>query len=208
MIAFDASFLILAFDKNASKDVQVAERIALLLEELSNTRTKLLVPTPALSEFLAKSDISVLDEISNSAAFRIGSFDERAAIEAADLTKRSLKESDKKDPIVNATWAKIKFDRQIVAIAKVEGCDAIYSTDPDIAKHAKQVGMKCYSIADLPMPNPQPLLPGINSDDEGNTAIEPASADFHRSGSGYPESEAGAEDAKGKNQDAGSEKKE
>ncbi|HEV8039027.1 MAG TPA: hypothetical protein VGP62_09200, partial [Bryobacteraceae bacterium] len=45
---------------------------------------------------------------------------------------------------------KIKFDRQIVAIAKVEGADAIYSTDPDVSKHAQKVGIKCLGIADLP----------------------------------------------------------
>jgi hypothetical protein len=91
-----------------------------------------------------------LDLISNSSAIRIAPFDLRAAVEAAEMTKNAMRDGDKKDPTVSATWAKIKFDRQIVAISKVEGVDVIYSTDSDVARHARSVGIECRGIADLP----------------------------------------------------------
>jgi predicted nucleic acid-binding protein len=207
MIAFDASFVILALDpKAASREgtPHLEERISLLLEENAKARSKVVIPTPALSEFLAKADIAILDQIHDSAAFRIAPFDERAAIEAAELTKRSVKESDKRDPVVNATWAKIKFDRQIVAIAKVEGVDAIYSTDPDIAKHAKQLGLRCLGIADLPHPNPQPILPGILDEPTKQENIPPP-VPASGGASGPPEGETGPKATKrgdGKNESA------
>jgi predicted nucleic acid-binding protein len=153
MVAFDASFLILMLDEEAAANQgtpRLGERIDLLLDQLSKSRSKILIPTPALSEFLAKADVAILDKIHATSSFVIAPFDERAAIEAAEMTKNSIRERDKKDPVFAGTWSKIKFDRQIVAIAKVEGVDAIYSTDPDVEKHAKKVGLPCYGIVDLP----------------------------------------------------------
>jgi predicted nucleic acid-binding protein len=137
----------------------------LLLETLQKSKTRIIIPTPALSEFLARADIKLLDRINTASAFKIVSFDQRAAIEAAEMTRKAIRESDKKGPAGGATWAKIKFDRQIVAIAKVENATTIYSTDEDVAKHAKQYGIACFGIADLPLPPAmQELLPGVGSD--------------------------------------------
>ncbi|HEV8041552.1 MAG TPA: hypothetical protein VGP62_21935, partial [Bryobacteraceae bacterium] len=88
MVAFDAGFLILAFDEQAAeKEVtpRLKERIDLLLAELRKTRTKILIPTPALSEFLVKADVRILQTFNTSSSFRIAAFDQRAAIEVADL---------------------------------------------------------------------------------------------------------------------------
>ena len=163
MVVFDANFLILAFDKNAaSKESwpRLQERIDMLLSDLGKARNKILIPTPALSEFLTKADPGILQIIHISAGFKIAPFDERAAIEAAIMTKDAIRRSNKKDPVVAATWAKVKFDRQIVAIAKVEGVDPICSTDPDIERHARRVGIECLGIPDLPIPPPvQEKLP-------------------------------------------------
>jgi hypothetical protein len=118
-----------------------------------------------LVNFLARADVRILDRISTASAFRIVSFDQRAAIEAAEMTRKAIREGDKKDPVVAATWAKIKFDRQIVALAKVENTTTIYSTDEDVAKHARQCSIACLGIADLPLvPAVQNLLPGAVSE--------------------------------------------
>lgn len=170
MVAFDASFLILALDQDAvakNSTPRLQERIDLFIAELSRSRTKILIPTPALSEFLTRADLSILEEIHATARFVIAPFDERAAIEAAEMTKNALREGDKKDPVLAATWSKVKFDRQIVAIAKIEDADAIYSTDPEVERHAKKAGLRCCGIADLPLPpSTQEMLPGIQSPGE------------------------------------------
>lgn len=80
------------------------------------------------------------------------------------MAQKTLKssDSDKKDPVQAATWNKIKFDRQIVAVAKVEGADAIYSTDPHIVKHAQKAGISCFGIPDLP---PAPSVQELFAED-------------------------------------------
>jgi hypothetical protein len=50
------------------------------------------------------------------------------------------------------TWAKVKYDRQIVAIAKVEAADTIYSDDEDVRKLAIQAGLAVMKISELPLP--------------------------------------------------------
>lgn len=153
MVAFDASFLVLTFDADAVTKIgepRLQERIDIFITDLQKSKTKIVIPTPALSEFLVGCDARVLQSIHKHSSFRIVPFDERAAIEAAIMTKEAIHESDKKDPVQAATWNKIKFDRQIVAVAKVEGVDAIYSTDPHIMKHAQRAGIACFGIPDLP----------------------------------------------------------
>jgi hypothetical protein len=89
MVAFDASFLILMLDEEAVANQgtpHLRERIDLLLDQLSKSRSKILIPTPALSEFLAKADVAILDKIHDTSSFVIAPFDERAAIEAAEMT--------------------------------------------------------------------------------------------------------------------------
>jgi hypothetical protein len=52
-----------------------------------------------------------------------------------------------------ATWAKVKFDRQIVAIAKVEKASMVYSDDEDVRKLAAAEGIpicvrSAFSVSD------------------------------------------------------------
>ena len=56
-----------------------------------------------------------------------------------------------------------QFDRQIVAIALVEGATAIYSDDDHVCAYAKEAGIESYELADLPLPpeDPQQSLPFV-----------------------------------------------
>lgn len=60
----------------------------------------------------------------------------------------AMKTGDKRD-FVNAPWAKVNFDRQIVAIALTEGASAIYSTDRDIHNHAAIWGLPARHLGDV-----------------------------------------------------------
>ena len=55
-----------------------------------------------------------------------------------------------------ATRGKVKFDRQIVAIAKVEGAHTIYTDDDDVVGYASQVGLKARRTAELELPPEDP----------------------------------------------------
>lgn len=130
------------------------ERVELLIETIDKEREQIIIPTPVLSEFLilAGNDgpkyLSLLDR---RAMFRIESFDMRAAVELAAIELGIKKtKSDKRDG-VQGTWAKIKFDRQIVTIAKVNGASKIYSDDDGVEKFANRCGIPVVKTWQMPL---------------------------------------------------------
>ena len=79
-----------------------------------------MVPTPALSELLVKAGDAgpkYLEILARSKFFRVAEFGERAAVEAAALHRDAKADGDKRGVTPEANWAKVKFDRQIVARA-------------------------------------------------------------------------------------------
>ncbi|MDT7041505.1 type II toxin-antitoxin system VapC family toxin [Candidatus Nitronereus thalassa] len=162
MVVFDTAILLLLFSPDTSAPIDPAtknpiedakERVDYLVEKLEKQKTKIIVPTPVLSELLVHSDKAgpgYLSKLNSSAAFRIIPFDIKAAIEVAAMTKAALNSGDKKDGGAG-TWAKIKYDRQIVAIAKVEGATTIYSDDENIDKFAKKKGINVIGLSALPL---------------------------------------------------------
>lgn len=161
MVVFDASILMFVFDENTPSSVPRAkERVEYLIDQLSEAGERIIIPTPALSECLVyagNAGPEYLTIISKQACFRIAHFDERAAVEAAFRTYRARIGGQRKGGNPEAAKAKIKFDRQIVAIGVVEGATAIYSDDRDVCGYAREAGMDAFSLADLPLPpeNPQ-----------------------------------------------------
>ncbi len=170
MVVFDTSILLLVLDPNAKAPVdpntgdpveKAAERIEYLIENLTADREKIVIPTPVLSEVLVHSGAAMelyLDTLNGQSAFRIAPFDQKAAIEAAialrDAIKRGGHRVDAANP--DATKTKIKFDRQIVAIAKAEGAHTIYSDDDDVHSYAGRSGLKAYRTAELNLPPEDP----------------------------------------------------
>ncbi|GAB4240907.1 MAG: hypothetical protein Kow0032_28850 [Methyloligellaceae bacterium] len=138
----------------AAPITQYRERIDYLVKRLERDRTKIIVPTPVLSEMLVRlgdAGPKVLEYLNGSASFRPASFDERAAIEVAAMTKRAIDAGDKRESR-DGSWAKIKFDRQIIAIAKVERATTVYSDDGGVRAFAKKSGMTVLSSWELPLP--------------------------------------------------------
>jgi hypothetical protein len=131
------------------------ERIELLVEKLQKAPEKIIIPTPALSEALVRAgrdgSTQIVEYLNKYAVFRIEAFDTRAAIEVAAMTRTAL-DTGKKRGDSNATWAKVKYDRQIVAIAKVCGATEIYSDDDDVEAIAKSVNIKVIGLHALPLP--------------------------------------------------------
>ena len=163
MVVFDSSVLLLVLDPNAKPPNdpttgrpldKAAGRIEYLIENLTADKEKIVIPTPVLSEAMPP----YLDIMNGQSAFRIAPFDQKAAIEAAiamsDAIKRGGHRVDAANP--DATKTKIKFDRQIVAIAKAEGAHAVYSDDADVHSYAKHAGLDAYRTADLDLPPEDP----------------------------------------------------
>lgn len=166
MVVMDSTTLILLFHPSArapsdpatGKPVEKCqERIEFLIETLSKARIRVIVPTPVLSEILVKAGTDkarILNELTNSTAFKIQPFDAMAAVEVAELTDSDLQSG--KPLSATHTRAKIKYDRQIVAIAKVIGAQTIYTDDAALARRAAANGLTAISVSDLQL---RPLPP-------------------------------------------------
>ena len=82
----------------------------------------------------------------------------------ADLGKKRIRQDQ--------TYAKLKYDRQIVAIAKSRGIREIYTNDPDIVTLAKKYEIGTIGIADMPLPPPPRISAPLTG--QGNLFTEPA----------------------------------
>lgn len=148
MVLFDAGILIKLLD--ASTPDSQREKLDYLIATLQKTKTKILIPTPALAEFYVKANPEVVANFKGKSAFLIASFDEKAALECSISVADAIRSHDKKASHPDAPWQKIKFDHQIVAIAKCNRAATIYSEDAGLRKFAELLGLKALSIDDLP----------------------------------------------------------
>lgn len=162
-VVFDSGFLVHLLHPDANPPLhpeteepvtQASERIQHLIATLEKADDKVIIPTPVLSEFLVKADTAgaeYLQIMEKQKVFKVASFDKRAAIELAALTREALNDGDKKGGS-DEPWQKVKLDRQIVAIAKVEGARTVYSNDRGLRNFAEQAGLKVIHLADLDLP--------------------------------------------------------
>ena len=171
MVVLDATMLLLFLNPDAGIPRDSAgnvipharERVVYLIKRLNDERIKIVIPAPALAEVLVRAPnrgAGIVAGLEKSARAEVVSFDQRAAIEVAMMTREALEAGNKKGDSASP-WQKLKYDRQIVAIAKVAGVRTIYSDDADIRSIAPSSGIGVVSLADLPLPpvDPQPQLP-------------------------------------------------
>jgi predicted nucleic acid-binding protein len=163
MVATDNSVLTLLLHPKARPPLNPAtkkpierlpDRIEKLIEDLESDNERIIIPTPALSEFLVLAGNQAseyLDAINARRTFLIKPFDEMAAIELAafELEQRA---SGTKRGGVSAPWNKVKFDRQIVAIAKTNKAKRIYSDDEHVRTFATKMGIEAVSSWELTLP--------------------------------------------------------
>ena len=103
--------------------LDASARVKHLVETLEQKEEKIVIPTPALSEVLVHANEAAEDYLKvlgNSVRFRITPFDERAAVELAVITREAIRKGDLRAG-TDLTRATLKFDRQIIAISRVEG---------------------------------------------------------------------------------------
>jgi hypothetical protein len=157
-VVFDTSFLIALLDPTVKGEGNLDVRVDFLVRSLDKARTKIIVPTPALSEVLIRAGDAVpkyLEIIYRSGRFKIAPFGTRAAVEAAAAHRDAMRAGDKKEGS-GSSWDKVKFDRQIVAIAKVEGAERVYSNDQDIERFSARDNLEVIKLDQLPFPPEEP----------------------------------------------------
>lgn len=142
-VAVDASFLAAFLDKRARSSIQNGPAwIANLINDLDGERAKVIIPTPALAQVLThhpRAGQAYVEHIKQCACFQIRPFDDKAAFELARLLSEK--------PTKNI----LKFDRQIVAIAKVYDASVLYANDEEVVKFAAECGLQVVRFEDLRM---------------------------------------------------------
>lgn len=129
------------------------ERIEGLVADLASGA--IVIPTPVLAETLVAAEEAgpdLLQRLQSYGHIRIMPFDERAAVETALMTAEALRSGDKKGASTQP-WQKVKFDRQILAVARVAGSDLLYSDDTGLCSFARSVGMAVISTWNLSIPD-------------------------------------------------------
>jgi hypothetical protein len=158
-------------DPQTRKPIErVEDRIEKLLEDLDAENERIILPTPALCEFLVlagKDGPAYLEKIHELKTFLVKPFDEMAAIELASIEYEARGKGDKRGGSASP-WTKVKFDRQIVAIAKVNGATRMYSDDEDVIKFGTKAGMGVISTWNLPLPLAKQI--SINYDADSATS--------------------------------------
>ena len=136
-VAIDASFLTAMLDQRA-RTAAVAD----LILQLSRENAKVIVTTPALADFLKHAGEAgpfCLDRLNKCACFQVRPFDDKASIELARLLGEQA--AGLRDIL--------RFDRQIVAIAKVYGAATLYADNEQVAEFAAQCGVDVKRFKDL-----------------------------------------------------------
>lgn len=135
-------------------------RIEGLINDLGSN-DRLIMPTPALAEALivaADAAGELLDRIQTFSRIAIAPFDQRAAAEAAMMHHEAIAVYGTKKGASSQPWQKVKFDRQIIAIAKVHRADVLYSDDVKMCAFANSVGLATQSTWELQVPEKSPDL--------------------------------------------------
>lgn len=191
MILLDTNILTLFFDPTARalKNIDKApQRVKHFIERCEKQRKKIVIPTPILSELLVLFKPEKQEEyfriINNSKNFIVADFDKRAAIELAIMQSKLLSNNQRKKMLKDA-WQKVKLDCQVVAIAKVNQVEAIYTDDKGMKTFAttNKIEVKDSSAFELP---PKEAQMNIFEDKEGNpkAKVESHKKGIHKKPSG------------------------
>ena len=151
-------------DPNTGKAIiRAQDRISYLVEQLRESGSRILIPTPVLMEFMTYAAPDYLAVINASAHFEVAPFDQRAAVEAGRAIHKAKDGPTGKKLGLDGKWQKIKVDWQIAAISKVHGSEVLYTTDSDLGTIAAEFNIKTVHVADLALPpSDTPLLEGLD----------------------------------------------
>lgn len=115
----------------------------------------LLLPMPVVGELFsvhagAKKDFK--DILQDQLLFTLADFGMRAAIELGDVNNKYYASGDKRAGQAG-TWAKLKADRMIYAVAKANDVDVMYTDDDGLTAVCEDNGITVIHSWDLPLPH-------------------------------------------------------
>lgn len=152
IIAVDCNFLVASQSDKTSDDN--AARIQNFFSLIEKRKSKLVIPMPAVAEYLVGADIAGnawVNALARKSSIILAPFDLAAAHECALLDRGAFNSGDKRDGVKDP-WQKVKIDRQIVAIARSVGAKLIISNDKGVRANAARAFISAKSIEDLELP--------------------------------------------------------
>jgi len=166
VVVFDATTMLLIMfpnrvsppiDKKTSLPVTfIPQRINGLINRMKKDKTKIVIPSPAFGEILVRAGDdtqSFIDIINKDSVFRVEPFCAMAAVEVALIARQDRKGDRSSGVDENTlTYAKLKYDRQIVAIAKVHRAKALYTDDGHIIELCQKLNIEAMGVGDLEIP--------------------------------------------------------
>lgn len=157
IVGIDANVLVTAIGPDSDRKKQVLH----LLDRLDKLKGKVIIPTPALAEYLVHADqagLATVNALQKRASIKIADFDTAAAFETSQMDGAALARGNKRDG-ADQPWQKVKFDRQIVAVAKVHGAKLIISDDDGVRKVAARQGISTMNVDELAFPDSERQAP-------------------------------------------------
>lgn len=155
-VAFDTSFLNVLFNVNVGlKPYQ--GRVRRLVESLEKREGLIIIPMPAWAELLVGLRLrtslqnyeDVKKAISESPLFEIMPFDLMSSDILVEVTYAALKENRIRIE-AQGVKQKLKFDRQIIAVAKACEAEILYTADRDQTRFAKnEFGLEVKNLDSL-----------------------------------------------------------
>lgn len=156
---FDTNIIVYLVQPDApSSTERVTERVVQLIDELAAMKASIIIPAPVLAELLSYADGGdgiILAKLKKIKKLSFGKFDERAAIELAQL-ERNIRPSGVSSSEFIGSRSKLKFDKLIVAIALRYKSPTLYSDDKNVVRIANRIGLNVVSSNQLPLPPEEP----------------------------------------------------
>jgi hypothetical protein len=160
IVAVDSNSLVTWSSPRAGDGMNRA-RLEFLFDEVAAASGRIVIPAPVFAEFLVGIDESAsewINVLDNKRGLIVAPFDKRAAFDCSLLDKAALGRGDKKGGRDDRPWQRVKVDRQIVAIAKVNNVDLLITNDGGLRETATTAGLTVKRIEELPVP--QSVLQG------------------------------------------------
>lgn len=159
IVAFDNTFLSLILNPASQPGRDPAtgqvvahwkQRIEALVDRLSESKDKIIIPTPCLAESLigARDIQKIMEIIKSYSVIQLAPFDVKASIELAIITQAAQGAGLK----ASGTKQEVKFDRQIVAVAKASGAKVFYTDDSSQSNFAAHAGLTVKHSWELDLP--------------------------------------------------------
>lgn len=163
MVTFDTPLLVYGIQRSSTPENEhLVTRTAALIRRLADKKARIMVPAPALTEFLVGLPPALRSPKILTDLFAVGSFNAHCAQIAADLQADSdrMKEIRQQHQVQRQC---LKVDTMIIATAIAYNSTAIYTND---LGHFQALSQGLIPIREIPpLPDQTGLLAGFGSGD-------------------------------------------